>query len=201
MMQHFLLSAAILCQAAADPAADEAIKRYVQHCEEARSAAIVLKEKEIKALAGSDSATAARFRTIQVELQQLKEQPAPLLRMSMPPTRDGVGLLVEDVAGHPNARQTVDVLEVVDDDEAIVRAWYAPSLSSVNAPFASDDPTFVDLWLEGIATSDLAAGMAAKLPQVFQVTGNKLFDTTCGKRSLPLLRPIDISRYRSGNQR
>jgi hypothetical protein len=31
--------------------------------------------------------------------------------------------------------------------------------------------------------------MPASLPQVFEVTGNQLIDTTCGKRSFPLLQP------------
>jgi hypothetical protein len=198
MMHHVLLFTAILSQAAADQAVDEAIKKYVQRCEDVKALRILLIEEGIKKLAGSSNATTESLKKLRAEL---KEQPAPLVRISMPPMKDDIGLLAENAKGPSNARQTVDVLEVVDDDEAIVRAWYAPALTSVNAAIAPDDPTFVDLWLEGIDTSDLAAGMAAKLPQVFHVSGNKLFDTTCGKRSLPLLRPIDISRYRSGNQR
>jgi hypothetical protein len=51
--------------------------------------------------------------------------------------------------------------------------------------------TFIDLWVSGIDTSKLTVGASAHLRHIFHVTGNKLFDTTCGKRSLPLLESID----------
>jgi hypothetical protein len=78
----------------------------------------------------------------------------------------------------------------VDDKNAIVRAWYT------SADNASDDATLVDLWLTGIDTAGLANARTVRLPQVFHVSGNRLFDTTCGKRSLPLLEPVEIERYR-----
>ena len=53
------------------------------------------------------------------------------------------------------------MLEIVDDDEAIVRAWYWPAAA------IGEEPTFVDLWLQKIDTRDLAAGRAASFPQVF----------------------------------
>ena len=82
-------------------------------------------------------------------------------------------------------RGSVTVLEVVDRNNAIIRAWHSPDDQ------ATADVTFVDLWIYGIDTSKLVAGSPAKLNQVFHVTGNKLFDTTCGKRSLPLLEPVE----------
>jgi hypothetical protein len=86
------------------------------------------------------------------------------------------------VAAGPKLSKSVDVLEVVDDDEAIVRAWYFPP--GVDAASASeDDATFVDLWLQGIDASRLTAQMPADFKQVFHVTGSKLFDTTCGRGS------------------
>ena len=77
--------------------------------------------------------------------------------------------------------QSVLVLEIVDEDDAVVRAWYVPA--------GDDEPTFVDLWIRGIDTSKLVKDSPARLPEVFEVTGNELFDTTCGKRSLPRLEP------------
>jgi hypothetical protein len=50
--------------------------------------------------------------------------------------------------------------------------------------------------VRGIKTSGLAAGVPARISQVFHVTGIQLFETTCGRRGLPLLEPIDIERYR-----
>jgi hypothetical protein len=84
----------------------------------------------------------------------------------------------------------------VDADEAIVRVWHPLADAPRDRLPTADELTFVDLWLAGIDTSGLAAGEAAKLPQVFHVTGNRQFDTTCGKRNLPLLVPIDVEPYR-----
>ena len=110
--------------------------------------------------------------------------------LPLPPQKDDLGIFPPANAGNARRGKSVDVLEIVDDDEAIVRAWYLPD------PAIGPEPTFVDLWLQGIDTSDLAAGMAARFPQVFHAIGSKLFDTTCGKRSLPLLAPIDLKPYR-----
>lgn len=117
---------------------------------------------------------------------------ASLAPVPLPPSKDDVGIFVPAGA---KFTKVVDVLEVVDEDEAIVRAWYfPPGVSRKDGD--EDDVTFVDLWIQGIDTSRLAANMPAELKQVFHVMGSKLFDTTCGKRSLPLLVPIDIEPYR-----
>lgn len=68
------------------------------------------------------------------------------------------------------------------DDDAMLRAWYVVS---------GEDATFVDLWVHGIDTHGLVAGSPANLTQVFRVTGNKSFDTTCGGRSLPALEVVE----------
>ena len=114
--------------------------------------------------------------------------------LPLPPQKDDLGVFRPVKAGDARRDKSIDVLEIVDDDEAVVRAWYVPD------PAIGADPTFVDLWLQGIDTSDLAPGAAARFPQVFHVIGNKLFDTTCGKRSLPLLEPIDLAPYRAGRE-
>ncbi len=82
------------------------------------------------------------------------------------------------------------MLEIIGKKDALIRAWYL----SAATPGAIEDATFVDLWVQGIDTSKLIAGSPAQLHQVFHVTGNKLFDTTCGKRSLPLLEPVESNR-------
>jgi len=100
-------------------------------------------------------------------------QPVTVLRL--PPERGNMGLLVTDVG----SGRSVEVLEVVDEMNAIVRAWYRDE--------SSGEVTFTDVWLRGIDSKALAAGQAVKLVQTFQVAGNELIDTTCGKRSFVVL--------------
>jgi hypothetical protein len=103
-------------------------------------------------------------------------QPLALLRL--PPQKDDVGLLVAEAS----TGRSVDVLEVIDDANVLVRAWYRDEA-------AAGEATFVDLWIQGIDAKQLAAGQSLKSPRAFRVTGNQLIDTTCGKRSFPLLEP------------
>lgn len=106
---------------------------------------------------------------------------AAVARMRLPPQKDDVGVLTP---GDTRLARALDVLEVIDADDAVVRAWYLPADAQ-----SAEDATFVDLWLHGLDTTSLVAGMPTTLPQTFKVTGSQLFDTTCGKRSLPLLEP------------
>jgi hypothetical protein len=109
------------------------------------------------------------------------EKQAPAL--PLPPRKGDKGVLPAGLLGKEStAKETVRVLEVVDKRDAIIRVWYQIA--------GSVEQTFVDLWIHGLETSELATGSPAHLPQVFQVTGNRVFDTTCGKRSLPLLEPV-----------
>jgi hypothetical protein len=101
--------------------------------------------------------------------------------LRLPPQRDDVGTLAID----ERVDRRVDVLEIIDDDETIVRAWYRES-----AEAAQGDTTFVDLWIRGIDTSKLKEGEPVALGQTYRVTGNQLIDTTCGRRSFPLLEPM-----------
>jgi hypothetical protein len=123
-------------------------------------------------------------------LARCAEAKAADLALPLPPQKDDLGIFPPAKPGDGRRGKSVDVLEIVDEDEAIVRAWYLPAAA------IGEEPTFVDLWLQKIDTSDLAAGNAARFPQVFHAIGNELFDTTCGKRSLPLLEPIDLKPYR-----
>jgi len=167
--------------AAEQPAAAEApepIREYLRRCEDAKAAALKAGEEERDALTrASNPSPALRQRLLAVEakLKRLRQEPAALLPLSLPPKKDDIGIL-------ENA--TVDVLEVVGEKDAIVRVWQAR------------EDTFFDLWMHKIAAGRLTAGSSAKMRQVFQVTGNKLFDTTCGQRSLPLLEPVDVESYR-----
>jgi hypothetical protein len=106
------------------------------------------------------------------------------LPLRLPPQTGDVGIFEPPSEKDARRGRSVDVLEIVDERSAIVRAWYASP--------GEKEPTFADLWLQGIETAGLAAGRPAKLPQVFHVTGSKLIDTTCGRRSFPLLEAVDL---------
>jgi hypothetical protein len=196
MSPTFILPLLLVTLTQADPAAESAAK-YLQRCEEAKAVAIKARQAQIKALAAEPKPTAeskAKLDSAQAELKRLAESPAALLPLPLPPEKGAIGIFEPANKQDGRGGKSVDVLEVVDEDDAIVRAWYVPAAGA--DPAAAEEPTFVDLWVHGIDTSGLTARSPAKLPGVFQVTGNKLFDTTCGKRSLPLLEPIEIERYR-----
>jgi hypothetical protein len=117
---------------------------------------------------------------------------APLPPLPLPPRKGDKGVLPSPLSGEgPGARGSLQVLEVVGKQDAIIRAWYPAAPTPGGAETAAAELTFVDLWVHGIDTGKLSAGSPAHLPQVFHVTGNKVFDTTCGKRSLPLLELVD----------
>jgi predicted GH43/DUF377 family glycosyl hydrolase len=109
----------------------------------------------------------------------------PTPRLRLPPQKGDVGVLAP---ADPRIGRAVDVLEVVDEHNAIVRAWYLPADVANNDKASAEDATFVDLWVQGIDTGELSES-SPSLPQVFAVIGNKLFGTDCGGRSLPLLEP------------
>lgn len=173
----FLLTCMLVLAQAAD-APPELVQKYLQRCEAAKKTTTAAKEAELKLLSGEKLAQAS------AELARFKAAPAPLLLLPLPPQKSELGTFAaaEELPGG----KSVVVLEVVDKENAIVRAWYLPTENA--------EPTFVDLWIQGIDTSSLAANAAARLPQVFHVTGNKLIDTTCGKRSFPLLEPVKVER-------
>ena len=175
-----LLTCTLLLAQAAD-APPEVVRKYLQRCEAAKAAEITAKEAALQSLTGDKLAQAS------VELAKFKAAHAPLLHLPLPPRKGALGTFAaaEEMPGG----KSVVVLEVMDKENAIVRAWYVPA--------ESVEPTFVDVWIQGIDTSSLTAGSAAKLPHVFHVIGNKLIDTTCGKRSFSLLEPVEVERPRS----
>jgi predicted GH43/DUF377 family glycosyl hydrolase len=108
--------------------------------------------------------------------------PQQAVALRLPPEKGDVGVLLTDVS----AGRSVDVLEIVDKDNVIVRAWYRPAGETKEG-----ESTFVDVWIRGFETRGLAEGKPARLTPAFRVAGNELIDTTCGKRSFPLLEPAD----------
>jgi hypothetical protein len=108
--------------------------------------------------------------------------------LRLPPVKDDKGLLPTDAS----QGRSLDLLEVVDEDDCIVRAWYRPA--AVAGAGAPSEDSFVDVWIHGVETKNLADQSPLKLPQTFQVMGNQLIDTTCGKRSFPLLSVVDPNK-------
>ncbi|MGI8978762.1 MAG: hypothetical protein ACR2FY_06020 [Pirellulaceae bacterium] len=159
----------------------EPVQKYLQCCEAAKAATIAAKEAALQSLTGDKLAHA------RAELAKFKTAHAPLLHLPLPPRKGELGTFA--TADELPGGKSLVVLEVTDKENAIVRAWYVPT--------GEMEPTFVDVWIQGIDTSSLTAGSAAKLLQVFHVTGNKLIDTTCGKRSFPLLEPVELERKRA----
>lgn len=99
----------------------------------------------------------------------------------------------------------IDVLEITDERNMIVRAWYEPRTRPPGTPDVTEDLTFIDLWIEKIDTKGLQPGPLdrrefAFRKIVFHVKGTKTFDTTCGSRAMPLLEPIDMTPYRRDAQ-
>lgn len=186
-----LLLTLALSQPAPTAAPTAQIQKYLNRCEAAKTAAIAAAEAEVKSLAADPSPTdeiSQKLDAARKELQRLKDSPAPHVRLPLPPQKDDVGTFEP---ADPRIRYNVDVLEVVDGDDAILRAWYLPPGEA-----DPDEATFVDLWVHGIDTSDLKVGAQARLPQVFHVTGNEVFDTTCGKRSVPRVDVVEMEPYR-----
>jgi hypothetical protein len=101
--------------------------------------------------------------------------------LRLPPERGDRGLLVTDAA----LGRSVEILEVIDDRNAIVRAWYVPA-DAGNVR----DATYIDIWLRGIDTKSLMNEAPGKFSQAFEVVGNQLIDTTCGRRSFVVLEAV-----------
>jgi hypothetical protein len=115
------------------------------------------------------------------------ETPAVLARLRLPPQIGDTGVLATAESGVGRA---VDVLEVIDGQNAIIRAWYMPAGLPAGDDTKPENATFVDLWVQGTDTSGLTLEAPAKFAEVFRVTGNRSFGTDCGGRTLPLLEPV-----------
>lgn len=193
-----LLLAAILLSALADEATPpEAIQKYLAACEAAHSAAV----RKLDDAINVSNANPGKRRAMWAEYDRMRKSPAALLPLPLPPAKDGVGVFEPPKPGDARGGRSVDVLEVVDEDDAILRVWYAPAPSSDDNSAPPEDPTFVDLWVHGVETAALKANQPARLTQVFQVTGTKSFNTTCGGRSMLLLEPVDIEQFRAATKK
>jgi hypothetical protein len=116
-------------------------------------------------------------------------------RLRLPLQKGDIGTL--EPAPDERAEHALKVLEVIDERNTIVRVWFARDLDRDAAggkpedaePADPAEPTFVDLWIEGVDTRQMAEDKPARLPQTFRVAGSKNFGTTCGGRSVPALEP------------
>jgi hypothetical protein len=110
----------------------------------------------------------------------------PVAHLPLPPKRGERGRLITDA----NLGRSVTVLEVIDGDNALIRCWYEPTGDS-KPNGSAVDATFVDVWIQGIKTEGFVPDAKVVLRQTFEVKGDQLIDTTCGKRSFPLLTAVD----------
>lgn len=210
MMTAMLIATATLLQppdavAALTVNVPERVRVYLERCEAAYLARLESLEKEVDQLAAQpnqDESVRRRLESAREQWQLLKHEPAPLLPLVLPTKRDEVGCLSAASYADPAREHAVDVLEVVDNDDVIVRAWYdVPAGDGAAALEPDAERTFVDLWIRGVDTTDMTAGSPTTLEQVFWVSGEQAFDTDCGKRILPKLEPLEVEGFRSrGNE-
>jgi|GEM_PF-5915487 len=202
-MTYTLLLCALITTATAEPAAkvnsapSEAVEKYRNQCESAKVASVALQQQVLKTLSDARPADAQKLQAAQKQLKQLQQSPAALIPLTVPPEKDGIGTFAPAVPGDGRGGRSVDVLEVVDEDDAILRVWYIPAPSSTEKDAPPEDPAFLDLWVHGVNTGDFKVGKPIQLPHVFQVTGSKSFNTTCGGRSMTLLEPVVIEALSS----
>ena len=206
MMTVLLIATATLLQppdavAALTANVPERVRVYLERCEAARAAELKLLTERIDAqVARSDASDEAKQRlaTLRKWIEVLRIEPAPLVPLALPTKRDDVGVLPAASYADPAREHAVDVLEVVDGNDVIVRAWYTVPAGDGAAAIEPDaERTFVDLWIRGVDTTGMAAGSPATLEQVFWVSVEQAFDTDCGKRILPKLEPLEVERFRS----
>lgn len=199
-----LLSAA-LSAAAADVPADK-LARFHAACEEAQARRIAVLEAELAALREAprpDEAQRKKIAAAERELAAVRARGAGPVAMPMPPQPGDIGAISAGAVGpdavRPAAPTAVRILEIIDEDDAIVRLKYNVAVSADDA--ADFEPTFVDVWLHGPATGDWSADDEVEVPGVFTISGNRSFETTCGGRSVLLLEPVDLgARSEPGNE-
>lgn len=200
---------AVMLMAAPGPV-EEAVraKEYLALCEDARNKLVMECEQLIKAKEAAGNLSSDETKSLKkarVELEQLKTQPAPFVPLRIPPEEDDIGVFVSRKVDGRWGR-FVDVLEVIDAHSAVIRVWYTPGVpknkveadkqAAGNQSKAAKDPVPLDFWAQGIDTTGMNDHSQAELPQVFHSQGNKGLPTDCGTRSLPVLTPIDVERFR-----
>jgi hypothetical protein len=78
--------------------------------------------------------------------------------LRLPPEKGDVGVLTADASGRTSI--------VRRPDDVIVRAWY-------DSKDAADETTFVDVWIQGIATKELVANSPLKTQQRVRSRGQQ----------------------------
>jgi hypothetical protein len=116
---------------------------------------------------------------------QASSPPGQHGRLRLPPREGDVGTFAGTGGGRP--ARSLNVLEVIDADDAIIRAWYTLDGDRSDGHEAS----FVDLWLHGVDTTGMTSGSPLALPGVFQVAGTRAIDTACGGRKFLVVTPLD----------
>lgn len=111
--------------------------------------------------------------------------------LALPPKKGDIGKLRSQAASARRQGPEVDVLEVIDPQNAIVRAWYTLDADAAADQTGDKRVTFVDVWVHGVDTHDWPAGGSVHLDQTFRATGNHTFSTDCGGRSVPRLEAVD----------
>jgi hypothetical protein len=209
-MSGMLIAVMLVAAPAQQTSPPSHIEKYLQRCEGGRQTALAATQREIKALetqGESKPDTSGRLEVAREKLARLKSQPAPLATLPLPPEKDDLGVFkIVSVDGRRG--RFVDVLEVIDKNSAVIRVWYRPGITPAKNGAdkqevtgklkAAKDPVPLDFWAQGIDTTGMKDHSRAELPQVFHALGNKGLPTDCGTRSLMVLTPIDVERYRSG---
>jgi hypothetical protein len=105
---------------------------------------------------------------------------APYGLLRLPPENGSTGLLAADA----NLGRSIEVLEVVDEDDAVIRAYYREAGES----------TFIDLWIHGVPTRGWTEDKSLHIVQPLRVNGYQTIDTTCGSRRFSLLEPVEAEK-------
>ena len=199
-----LACAVILSQAASTDVIPPHVRNYLRRCEEGKAAALRAGEAEIESLEKQPRPTrdtkrqldAARTRL--ADLRAAKARPAP---MSIPPQKDATGVLERPADAAASRGRFVDLLEVVGEQDAIVRLWYVPPPIKPDDRTTAEELTFIDVWIRGVDLRGRAPGSAVELVQVFHVSGSKALGTDCGQRSFLLLEVVDLERFPTNDSR
>jgi len=112
--------------------------------------------------------------------------------LDLPPTKGNYGTLKSRAHSVAHAGPEIDVLEIIDAENAIVRAWYEPSDDRTGRNSGGGEVTFVDVWVHGVETQQWQVDDSVKLPHLFHAVGNHVLATDCGGRSFPRLDVTNI---------
>lgn len=135
-------------------------------------------------------AAAAEVKAIDEEVARLRKNDPPFV----PPLREfeagNAGRL--EYSGEDDEDRFLEVLQVIDDDEALVTPG-AVRRSSMFGPYEkvlADEP----IWIKGAPTKGQSDGKPFKVSGVFRVAGTKSYRTALGSQNtVVVLEPLDLS--------